>query len=61
MVVYTDFERISPSITFFFARLGGFLELSGDRYPQSGDFVVGGSGLNLVLRDLYPLLQQSLS
>ena len=52
---------ISPSITFLFTRLGGLLDSSGDRYPQIGGFVVGDSGLNLALGDLYPLLHQSLS
>ena len=61
MVGYTDFRSISPSITFLFARLGGLLDSSGDRYPQIGDFIVGDSGLNLALGDLYPLLHRSLS
>ena len=61
MVGYTKFRSISPSIAFLFARLGGLLDSSGDRYPQIGDFVVGDSGLNLALGDLYPLLHQSLS
>ena len=61
MVGYTKFRNISPFIAFLFARLGGLLDSSGDRYPQIGDFVVGDSGLNLALGDLYPLLHQSLS
>ena len=61
MVGYTKFRNISPSIAFLFASLGGLLDSSGDRYPQIGGFVVGDSGLNLALGDLYPLLHQSLS
>ena len=61
MVGYTKFRNISPFIAFLFARLGGLLDSSGDRYPQIGGFVVGDSDLNLVLGDLYPLLHQSLS
>ena len=61
MVDYTEFRHISPSIAFLFARLGGLLDSSGDRYLQIGGFVVGGSGLYLALGDLYPLLHQSLS
>jgi len=61
MVDYAEFRHTSPSITFLFARLEGLLDSSGDRYPQIGDFIVGGSGLDLALGNLYPLLQQSLS
>ena len=61
MVDYTELRHISPSIAFLFARLEGLLDSSGDRYPQIGGFVVGDSGIDLALGDLYPLLQQSLS
>ena len=61
MVDYVEFKHTSPSIAFLFARLGGLLDSFGDRYPQIGDFTVGDSGLDLVLGDLYLLLQQSLS
>ena len=61
MVGYIELRNISPSIAFLFARLGGLLNSSGDRYPQIGNFIIGDSGLNLVLGDLYPLLHQSLS
>ena len=61
MVDYTEIRHISPSIAFLFARLGGLLDSSGDRYPRIGGFVAGDSGLDLALGDLYPLLQKSLS
>ena len=61
MVGYAKFRSISPSIAFLFACLGGLLDSSGDRYPQIGGFIVGDSGLNLALGDLYPLLHRSLS
>ena len=60
MVDYTEFRHISPSIAFLFSRLGGLLDSFGDRYPQIGGFIVGGSGLDLALGDLYPLLHQPL-
>ena len=50
-----------PPSPFFSLAWGGLLDSSGDRYPQIGGFVVGDSGLNLALGDLYPLLHQSLS
>ena len=56
MVDYTELRLISPFIAFLFARLGGLLDSSGDRYPQIGGFVVRGSSLDLVLGDPYPLL-----
>ena len=61
MVDYAEFWHTSPSIAFFFACLGGLLDSSSDWYPQIGDFVVGDSGLDLALGNLYLLLQQSLS
>ena len=67
MVDHSEIRRISPSIAFLFARLGGLLDSSSDplgvpshrssdQYPQIGDFVVGDSGLDLLLGDLYLLL-----
>lgn len=61
MVDYIEFRHISPFIAFLFACLGGLLDSSRDQYPQIGGFVVWGSGLDLALGDLYPLLHQSLS
>ena len=67
MVDYSEIRHTSPSIAFLFARLGVLLDSfsdlfgvllhhSSDRYSQTRDFVVGDSGLNLTLGDLYPLL-----
>ena len=60
MVAYSDIRRTSPSVAFFFTRLGVFIGCSSGHYPQIGDFTLGDNGLNLVLGDLYPLLCQSL-
>ena len=65
---YSEVERTSPSIAFLFARLGALLESSTDPlgalspnglYPSIEGFVLSGSGLGLVLGDLYPLLHKS--
>ena len=70
MVYSSEIRRTSPSIAFFFARLRALVDShsdtlgafsSSDPYPQIGDFVVVGSGLGLVLGDLYPLLHKSLA
>ena len=55
MIGYSDIRHTSPSIAFFFARLGVFLGSSSDHYPQVGDFVLSNSGLGLVLGNLCPL------
>ena len=60
MVGYYDIRCISPSVAFFFARLGVFLGSSSDHYPRVGDFFLSDSGLGLVLGNLCPLLCQSL-
>ena len=60
MVYYSDIRHTSPSIAFFFARLGAFLGSSSGHCPQVGGFVLGDSGLELALVSLYPLLCQSL-
>ena len=57
---YIDIRRTSPSIAFFFTRLGVLIGCSSRHYPQIGDFALGDSSLSLVLGDLYPLLCQSL-
>ena len=68
MVSYSEIKHTSPSVAFLFARLGAIVESSSDPlgafsssdlYPQIGSFVFGGSGLGLVLGDLYPLLHKS--
>lgn len=54
MVDYSKVSHLSPSISFFVARLGAFLESSGGHCPQVSAF-------RLVLTKLYPLLCQSLN
>ena len=72
MVDYSEIRRASPSIAFLFTRLEGLLDSSSDplgvlsprssdQYLWIRDFIVGHSGLDLALGDLYPLLHQSLS
>ena len=67
MVDHSEIRHASPSIAFLFAHLGGLLNsssdtlgvlpfCSSDQYPRIRDFVVGHSGLDLALGDLYPLL-----
>ena len=68
MVDNFEVKHTSPSVAFLFARLGALVESSGDpmgtllpsdSYPQVEEFVFSGSGLGLVLGDLYPLLYKS--
>ena len=68
MVDNFEVRRNSPSVPFFFARLGSLVELSDDplgvllpngSYPQVEEFVSRGSGLGLALGVLYPLLLES--
>ena len=70
MVDYSEIRHTSPSIAFFFARLGALIDsssdqlgalsdCSSDQHLQIEDFVLGGSSLGLVLGNLYPLLCQS--
>ena len=70
MVDYSKIKHTSPSIAFLFARLGALIDCSSDplgalsycssdQNPQIRDFVIGDSGIGLVLGDLYPLLHQS--
>ena len=68
MVGYSEVERTSPSVAFLFTRLGALLESSTDplgalspngSYLSTEGFVLSGSGLGLVLGDLYPLLYKS--
>ena len=60
MVDYSDIRRTSPSIAFFFARLGAFIGSFSGHCPRVKDFILGDSSLGLVLGDLYPLLCKSL-
>ena len=68
MVGNSEVKRISPIVAFLFACLGALVESSGDplgtlspcsSYLQIEEFVFSGSGLGLVLGDLYPLLYKS--
>ena len=60
MVDYYDIRCTSPSVAFFFARLGAFICSPSGHCPRVGGFVLGDNSLGLVLGDLYPLLCQSL-
>ena len=60
MVDYSDIRNTSPSVAFFFARLGAFLGSPSGHCLRVGGFVLGDSGLELALVSLYPLLRQSL-
>ena len=60
MVDYSNIRHTFPSDAFFFARLGASLGSLSSHCPRIGDFVLGDSGLGLMLGSLYPLLRQSL-
>ena len=55
MVDYSEVRHLSPSVSFFFARLGASLSYFGGRCPQIEGFALGDSNLGLFLVDLYPL------
>ena len=68
MVGYSEVKHTSPFLAFLFARLGALIESSTNplgvlspigSYPPIEGFVLSGSGLGLVLGDLYPLLYKS--
>ena len=48
-------------MSFFFARLGAALGVSGDFLPLVGDFIFAGCSLSLVIGELSPILGQSLA
>ena len=54
-------RAICPSVSFFFARLGAALGVSGDFLPLVRDFIFVGFGLSLVIGELSPILGQSLA
>ena len=54
MVDYTAIRLESPSVSFFFARLGVFLKYSSGWHPQVGLFMPHDCALRLVLLELYP-------
>ena len=60
MVGFEHLSQECPSVSFFFARLGVFLEHSFGRCPQLGSFVSRSSAIRPVLFTLYPLICQSL-
>ena len=50
-----------PSVSFFFARLGATLGVSGDFLPLVGDFIFAGCGLSVVIGQLSLILGQSIA
>ena len=61
MVDFAFIRQEAPSISFFFARLGAFLEFSSGHHPQLGLFLPQDYGaFRPVLNTLYPLIHHSL-
>ena len=61
MVDFSYIRKEAPSVSFFFARLGVFLESSGRHRPQVGLFLPRDYGaFRLVLTSLFPLIHHSL-
>ena len=61
MVDFAFIRKESPSVSFFFARLGVFLESFGGHRPHIGLFVPRDCGaFRLVLTSLFPLIRRSL-
>lgn len=60
MVDHTVVRLGSPFVSFFFARLGDFLEFFGGCHPQMGLFMSRECAFRRVLLKLYPLIQHSL-
>ena len=61
MVSSSEVWVTCPSVSFFFARLGAALGVSGDFFPLIGDYLFEGCGLSVVLGALSPILGQSLA
>ena len=61
MVNGSEVRVICPSVSFFFARLGAALGVSGDFLPFVVDFIFAGCGLSLVIGELSSILGQSLA
>ena len=61
MVDFSEVRNLCPSISFFFAHLGAFLETSSGHRLHVGLFVSRDSAFRPVLTDLYPLLHRSLN
>ena len=60
MVGNFEVRILFPSISFLFAHLGASLGVSCTFCPLVEGFVFGGSSLNVVLADLFPLLHRSI-
>ena len=56
MVSGSKVRVVCPSVSFFFARLGATLGVSGDFLPLVGDFIFAGYGLSVVIGELSPIL-----
>ena len=61
MVNASEVRVACPSVSFFFARLGAALGVSGDFFLLVRDFIFEGCGLSVVLGELSPILGQSLA
>ena len=61
MVSNSEVMVACPSVSFFFARLGVALSVSGDFLPLVRDFIFMGCGLSVVLGELSPILGQSIA
>ena len=61
MVSGSEVKIACPSVSFFFARLGAALGVSGDFLLLVGDFIFVGCGLSLVTGELSLILSQSLA
>ena len=61
MVSNSEVMVACPSVSFFFARLGVALGVSGDFLPLVRDFIFMGCGLSVVLGELSPILGQSIA
>ena len=60
MVGFEFLSQECPSVLFFFARLGVFLEYSSDQHPQVGLFVSCFSAIRPILLSLYLIIHQFL-
>ena len=61
MVSGSEVRADCPSVSFFFARLGAALGVSGDFLPLVRDFIFAGCGLSLFIGELSLILGQSLA
>ena len=61
MVSGSKVRATCPFVSFFFARVGAALGVSGNFLPLVGDFIFAGCGLSFVIGELSPILGQSLA